>query len=176
MPAFKQTYARQCPIHFMGVWDTVSSYGTFTKSRFFPYTRGHQELKTVRHAVAIDERRVHYPKNDFNKYKLPKIGDTKKRDFKEVWFAGVHSDVGGSYAEEESGLSKIALNWMVVEAVKYGLSIEKDRYLGQVLGHAEGYVAPDYKGKLHPSLVGGWWFLEYFPKRVNPIGLSLIHI
>src|SRR5450756_740209 len=35
------------------------------------------------------------------------------QNLKQVWFAGVHSDVGGSYAEAESGLSKIALRWML---------------------------------------------------------------
>ena len=32
---------------------------------------------------------------------------------KPVWFAGNHSDIGASYAEDESRLSDIALGWMI---------------------------------------------------------------
>jgi hypothetical protein len=34
----------------------------------------------------------------------------------QVWFAGCHSDIGGSYAEDESRLSDIALAWMIEQA------------------------------------------------------------
>ena len=37
-------------------------------------------------------------------------------DVKQVWFAGVHCDVGGGYPEKESGLAKLALEWMLEEA------------------------------------------------------------
>src|SRR5215469_3786304 len=49
------------------------------------------------------------------------------QDIKQVWFAGVHSDVGGSCAEAESGLSKIALEWMLCEAVGAGLLVDRHR-------------------------------------------------
>ena len=45
-------------------------------------------------------------------------------DVKQVWFAGVHSDVGGGYANEEAGLSRIALAWMVHEAAAAGLRFD----------------------------------------------------
>ena len=48
-------------------------------------------------------------------------------DVKQVWFAGVHSDIGGGYAEPESGLARIALAWMVREAKKAGLQIDPAR-------------------------------------------------
>lgn len=34
----------------------------------------------------------------------------------QMWFAGNHSDIGGSYGEDESRLSDIALGWMVEQA------------------------------------------------------------
>ena len=44
-----------------------------------------------------------------------------EQDLRQVWFRGVHSDVGGSYPEKQSGLAKIALEWMMVEAERAGL-------------------------------------------------------
>ena len=40
------------------------------------------------------------------------------QDIKQVWFAGVHADIGGGYEETESGLSKFPLAWMIEEAAK----------------------------------------------------------
>ena len=60
----------------------------------------------------------------------------------EAWFAGVHSDVGGNYAESESQLSKIALQWMLCEAEFAGLSVDPQRK-ADILGGKPPYVAPD---------------------------------
>jgi hypothetical protein len=66
----------------------------------------------VAHALALDELR-----DAFNPEYWERSGtDT---DVDEVWFAGVHSNVGGGYAEE--GLSNIALSWVVSKAVEVGL-------------------------------------------------------
>jgi hypothetical protein len=46
------------------------------------------------------------------------------RDIKQIWFAGVHCDIGGGYKEEERGLSKIALKWMIEEAEKSDLPLD----------------------------------------------------
>ena len=43
---------------------------------------------------------------------------------KQVWFAGNHSDIGGSYPENESRLSDIALGWIVDEAKAAGLKVD----------------------------------------------------
>ena len=65
-----------------------------------PATRN-PDLKIVRHAMSIDERRAFFRQNLFG------APDNPTQDVKEVWFAGVHSDVGGSYPESESQFSKI---------------------------------------------------------------------
>lgn len=158
---FKATYARRCPIEFLGVWDTVSSVGWIGKRRTFPYTAANPDVKTVRHAVSIDERRAYYRQNLWNEEKSP------NSDVRQVWFAGVHSDVGGSYPEAESGLSKIALNWMITEAVDHGLEIDRKRYHRFVLGQDKKgeYTGPDWKTPVHKSLKGLWWLLEFWPKN-----------
>src|SRR5690606_22686835 len=53
--------------------------------------------------------------------------ETGKSRFEQMWFAGNHSDIGGSYPEEESRLSDIALEWMVQEASTQANPIEVDR-------------------------------------------------
>ncbi|MGO4117690.1 DUF2235 domain-containing protein [Rhizobium ruizarguesonis] len=105
---FKATLSgNECKPHFVGVWDTVSSVGWIGSPVSLPYTRDNPDIQITRHAVSIDERRAFFRANLFA---VP-----EGRDIKQVWFAGVHCDVGGGYNEEESGLSKIALKWMIEE-------------------------------------------------------------
>ncbi|MCL4857515.1 MAG: DUF2235 domain-containing protein, partial [Flavobacteriales bacterium] len=77
-------------------------------------------IKTARHALSIDEKR-----KDFE----PTIWQQdweKKVDLKQVWFAGVHSDVGGSYPPDKNGhvLSDIPMMWMKKEAEKQNLQFQ----------------------------------------------------
>lgn len=153
---FKRTLGAECPIHFIGVWDTVSSVGWVGNPVALPYTRSNPDVRILRHAVSIDEHRAFFPAN----LAFPRPG----QDFKEVWFPGVHCDVGGGYAEEESGLSKIALEWMANEAIEAGLKVDPDQ-LSLLLGATNAYAKPDPKATLHVSLTLGWWLGELVPKH-----------
>lgn len=99
-----------------------------SKKHFFPFHLARWQGKNydrfldprvnvVRHALSIDETR-----RDFKRVKWGRTIDHPVREhgelewFQQIWFAGNHSDVGGSYPEDESRLSDIALNWMVGEA------------------------------------------------------------
>jgi uncharacterized protein (DUF2235 family) len=77
----------------------------------------------------------------------------------------VHCDVGGGYPEEESGLSKIAFDWMLQEAKAAGLRVEPDRE-DEVLGKTADsvYVKPNPHGCLHVSLEKAWKIAEWIPK------------
>jgi hypothetical protein len=88
------------------------------------------------------------------------------QDFKQVWFAGVHSDVGGSYAPDKSGLSQIALEWMLVEAESRGLLLHPDK-VKSVLCYSprDSPCAPNPEADLNISLCGAWWILEYLPHK-----------
>ena len=87
------------------------------------------------------------------------------RDVKQVWFPGVHGDVGGGYPETESGLSKVALEWMLREAASAGLLTDVAK-VNMVLGRSGGeYVPPDPKAAMHESLTPVWWGAEFIPKR-----------
>ncbi|MGA8622267.1 MAG: DUF2235 domain-containing protein [Candidatus Sulfotelmatobacter sp.] len=154
---FKSTFCRHCPLHLVGVWDTVSSVGWVWDPLKLPYTAQNPDMANGRHAVSIDERRCYFQSNLWGN-QLP------GQSLKQVWFAGVHSDVGGSYAPIESGLSQIALEWMLCEAVSLGLLVDPvkaDYVLGRVPPPPP--VRPDVAAKIHNSLTGFWWALEFLP-------------
>lgn len=160
---FKKTFSRECKPHFVGAWDTVSSVGWVYNAVRFPFTRAtkNPDLNIVRHAISIDERRAFFPSNAF--------GDPSndRQDVLEVLFAGVHSDVGGSYPESKSQLSKIALRWMLGEAEFAGLRINQQRKT-DILGGKPPYVAPEpLTTNQHESLHGWWWIAEVWPKKVS---------
>ena len=123
--------AKDIKVHFLGLFDCVSSVGTldipfFQKITPSPIVSGTAEH--VRHAVAIDERRVKFKAALFAQEK-----NDEHDDIKEVWFPGNHGDIGGGWDDPEKAkknklgeahvdptndyfqLSDIALKWMVDE-------------------------------------------------------------
>ena len=74
------------------------------------------DVQYARHALAIDEHRADFPRVQWGS--LSEAAKTEGRKLpwmKQYWFAGCHSDIGGSYPEIESRLSDIALKWMIDE-------------------------------------------------------------
>jgi uncharacterized protein (DUF2235 family) len=161
---FKATFSRDCPLFFVGLWDTVSSVGWVFSPVVVPFSARNPSMHIARHAVSIHERRCYYQQNLWG---APFEGQS----IKQVWFAGVHSDVGGSYPESESGLSKVTLEWMLTEAKAAGLRIDGNK-AAVVLGKAPRpepwmpkYVPPNWSAEIHRSLSGLWWLLEILPHR-----------
>lgn len=76
-----------------------------------------REIPYLRHALAIDEWRRDFPRVAWGRGVDVKWNEEHGNPdwLKQVWFAGNHSDIGGSYPEEESRLSDISLDWMVEE-------------------------------------------------------------
>ena len=159
---FKATFSRSCPLHFVGVWDTVSSVGWFANPMSLPNTANSPEIAIGRHAVSIDERRAFFREN---LWWPAASGPSGPSDIKQVWFAGSHSDVGGGYPVAESGLSQFALEWMLVEAQRAGLLIDPAR-AHRALGLSAGspFVKPSAQQALHESLKGWWRLAEFVPK------------
>ena len=78
-----------------------------------------KSVRYARHAISIDENRADFPRLRWGWGKgveRPPEVEGEAKPFIQLWFAGNHSDIGGSYAEAESRLSDIALKWMVEEA------------------------------------------------------------
>lgn len=116
---FKSTFSRQCPVYFIGVWDTVESL-VLNAGKKFHDAKINPEITYGYHALAIDERR-----KDFLPYPWDEESVAPHQTVEQVWFAGVHSDVGGFY--EERGLSNIAFHWMMAKAVACGMKIDQSK-------------------------------------------------
>jgi len=155
---FARTFARPCGVHFLGLWDTVSTIGWIYDPQTRPYTAVNPSVSIVRHAVAIDERRCFFRQNMV-------FPANATQDILQVWFPGVHSDVGGGYPEKESGLSQVALEWMLGEAKKAGMRVAPARE-DDVLGRTarSKYCKPDPNAKAHESLTGFWRICELLPR------------
>lgn len=158
------SHKQEVRIYFCGLWDTVSSYGWVYHPVKLPFEGRDPIIDIGRHAISIDERRCYFQDNLWGE-------SYPGQDIRQVWFCGVHSDVGGSYLEKESGLSKVALEWLLVEAQKAGLRIN-DKKAKIALGDGRPhppvpglpeYVKPNPDACLHKSLCGMWWVAEFLP-------------
>ena len=171
-------------IRFLGVWDTVASVIIPRPDRLYlpsleklAFTHVNPSVKTFRQAISIDERRRMFRLDPWSEtqtfmHNRFNAGHSEPQDCLQVWFAGVHSDVGGGYLEAESGLSKFPLLWMIEEAVKCGISVDR-RVVNQLAwgiqrkGSPFSYVAPDATAMLHDSMTLGWRALEFIPKAIK---------
>lgn len=166
---FRQAYAHETGIRFIGVWDTVGSLGipvlgpgwlkpavALVNRRWaFHDTKLSSGVKGAFHALAIDEQRTPFiPTLWHQQPGAAKAG----QELKQVWFAGVHSDVGGGY--EETPLSDITLLWMVHQARRHGLEFDPE-VLSEtgppVMTPNTGIdfrTRPDSMGRMHDSRTG----------------------
>ena len=150
---------RSCGVHFLGLWDTVKSYG-FIVPKSLPHLRHNPAVKTVRHALALDERRCYFQATSWGGVDDPSYDDAHpddSPDVREVWFAGCHADVGGGYDAGESGLARPPFAWMVNEARRFGLEFD-DRELDGILREFPA------ESVAHESLTGAWWPVELLPR------------
>jgi Uncharacterized alpha/beta hydrolase domain (DUF2235) len=175
---------RRVTIKFVGVWDTVASVlvprrdSIIPALQTLPYTRRNPSVHIFRHAMAIDERRRMFRLNrwisaqPFVPNPFEASAPQREQDIKQVWFAGVHADVGGGYPENESGLSKFPLDWMIEEGKAHGLminvAIKNPLALGKPrIGAKNAYVKPDPAAQVHRSLTLAWQPPEWIPKSVK---------
>ncbi len=141
----------------------MSSVGWISNTLRVPGTANCSEVSVARHALALDERRAFFRTNRFRSVGRRK-GNMAAGDLKEVWFAGVHSDVGGGYpasADPGGDLWKFSLAWMLREAEASGLLVDAARR-AKVLGRD-----PDPDAPRHESLVGWWRLAEFLPRKVG---------
>jgi len=145
--AFRQSFSicgdQPTPIHMVGVFDTVGALGIplrglrwFTKKdEQFHDVQLSRSVEHAFHALAVDEHRAPF---------RPTLWLTRdeNQDVQQVWFAGAHSDVGGGYAE--TGLSDIALQWMIDRAKGVGLAFDEEAMKARPL-------RPDPKMGAHDS-------------------------
>ncbi len=152
--------AREALVEAVCVWDTVGSIGMQTRTENIRKKLAHRyhrmtvhgKVRRIYHAVSIDERRTQFfPHLLFGQVESP---DTVTE---EVWFPGVHSDVGGCYRDGDPSLGDVALSWMISKV---------DGELEFHEGAMES-LRPDPLGRMH-NREGGLIF-SFFRKRNRPV-------
>jgi hypothetical protein len=148
--------------YFIGVWDTVRSLGVPLGYKDWELTlwphRFHDHdlnpfVRYAFHALSIDDRRQQFLPTVWNEpTKAQETGDPVGQVFEQVWFPGVHADVGGGY--EDAGLADVALSWMVEKA----LGAQDPLLLDQ---DPRPDLHPNPAGELHDSREGFWRKLLY---------------
>jgi len=178
---FKDQYAVKESIHapngdlkikFVGVWDTVSALGfsqdfslllkwIFSTAEkisnmipwlahdFYDYELNNS-IENAYHALSIDDERTTFHPLVWNEKNF--TGHVEQ-----VWFAGVHSNVGGGYPR--TGLSDIALQWMQSKAQAHGLVLYQDQ-LTAIQDSANIY------DKLYDSRDGVAIYYRYGPRNL----------
>jgi len=156
---FKRTYSRECKTHFIGVWDTVKTVGIWDTLKIMarwqtalPFTYKMLGTSYGRHAISIDEKRSRFRTNMWQA--------RSDNHMQQVWFAGVHCDVGGGYGE--TGLSDIALTWMLEGARHCGLVLRPDALQG---------LKCDATQKAHNSLTPAWMLLGWKRRKIRGPGV-----
>lgn len=156
--AFRKAFAHEARIRCIGVWDTVGALGiplrglrSFTRRRYqFHDVTLSRYVDCAYQALAIDERRKPFK---------PAIWETKGvpgQKVEQVWFAGVHTNVGGGY--RDSGLSDLAFAWMLDKAKGCGLTFDQ--------AYIEATIHPNPHGILRNSKTGLYKFTGSY---VRPI-------
>ena len=166
-------------VHFLGVWDTVAALGLSAMKvggllphlaqrifeavdwlidRAFPHRFHTYGVANVTHAVqalSIDDERT-----SFWPLVWPDQPSRPGRTSIQVWFPGVHSDVGGSYPR--AGLAYVAYEWMLTHAQSQGLLLPPEAL-------SDAARRKHQQGKKHDSRDGAAVFFRYHPRHIDEL-------
>jgi uncharacterized protein (DUF2235 family) len=125
---FRKTFAVEetTKIKFIGVMDTVGALGNplllngiLSRKNGFHDTALSTKIDNAFQALAIDEKRKNFKATLWHQQP-----NAKDQVLEQVWFAGVHSDIGGGYPRNEAGLSDLSLGWLLGKAQNCGLNFD----------------------------------------------------
>lgn len=172
---FRRSYSHsEIYVDFVGVWDTVGALGIpidgfrppiLSRMWTFHDTTLSRYVLNAYHAIAIDERR-----RPFRPTIWVKKDDVQNQTLEQVWFTGVHCEVGGGYRDPE--LSEIPLLWMAEKARSCGLAFKPDHLVAtntdpDPKARREGMrVAPDYRAALRDSRTGFYQLVPAYDRRL----------
>lgn len=152
----KRNHTMWTRIKFIGTYDTVAALGLSWhmpsklldripgfRHRFHDFTLS-DGVDHARQALSIDDERKTFHPDLWDAIDL-----NPDRSLRQIWFAGVHTDVGGGYSEK--GLGDVALAWLIHEAIQKGL---------RIYPHHEYQIAPDPHDLMHDSR-GKLWLKLY---------------
>jgi uncharacterized protein (DUF2235 family) len=163
-------------IRFLGLWDTVAAYGlpidemTRGVSQWLwplelPSHALHPSVRRACHALSLDDERTTFhpvlwnERSEAAPTNSPRF--TKDERLSQVWFAGVHANVGGGYPDDS--LAQIPLYWIVQEAKACGLTFK----VANPEAVAEIKEAQDKDGRLYDSRSGAGSYYRYGPRRIS---------
>ena len=170
---FRSSFAHDenTKIQCLGVWDTVGAIGmpidelsVVLDKFFYPHRFPDQQLSDdvvqARHAIAIDDER-----HTFHPVLWNETNDSPLGRIKQVWFTGMHSDVGGGYPDDD--LSYISLAWMIDE-----VSRKKEQQTG--LDFDEETVRDIRRratstARMHDSRRGLAVYYRYKPRQIDDL-------
>jgi uncharacterized protein (DUF2235 family) len=123
-------------VAFLGLWDTVAAYGlpvdemTRGISRYLfpldlPDRQLHPLVRKACHALSLDDERTTFHPLLWDESAEPVVTGSRTTDserISQVWFAGVHANVGGGYPDDS--LAHVSLTWMLSEARQRGLTLK----------------------------------------------------
>jgi uncharacterized protein (DUF2235 family) len=174
-------------VRFLGLWDTVAAYGlpmeemTRGVSEWIwalelPERRLCDQVDRACHALSLDDERTTFHPVLWNeRHETPAtpdengIYDTKKERISQVWFAGMHSNVGGGYPDDS--LAHIPLCWIMAEAHECGLKY-KTNPPADPDAMAQRKAGRDKDGRLYDSRSGVGGYYRYGPRKI----LDLCHM
>ncbi len=183
-------------VAFVGVWDTVAAYGLPTDEMtrgidlwFWPISPTDRVLsdriEKACHAVALDDERTTFHPLLFTEVKGKKHDDrnlktstTQSERVSQVWFSGMHANVGGGYPDDS--LSYVPLDWILTEAVhaKLHLKASERAFIRGMVKKEQVELkisqAADqtYNGKIYDSRSGLSGFYRYGPRSVAKLSKS----
>lgn len=146
---FKETHCIECNPYFIGVWDTPRSVGFVLSKKFFDNMLSSRVAHGY-HAISIDDKRSKFPVALWDEsHKHP------NQVIEQVWFAGVHSDIGGWYPERD--LSDITFAWMIDKIAYCGLRLKENWYHN---------LNQNPAGLMHESRTGMWRLQKPVVRRI----------
>lgn len=161
---FRRSYSSEPRAKFIGVWDTVGALGLpvggllkfINKGYAFHDMTLSSWVENAFQALAIDEHR-----KPFQPAVWTQSSKVDRQVLEQVWFAGVHSNVGGSYPD--TALSDITLLWMIDRAEACGLAIDRKCL------DTNNKPQPNPFGKLYNSQTI-WYKMAGLGDYIRPIG------
>ncbi|KAF2497174.1 hypothetical protein BU16DRAFT_459324, partial [Lophium mytilinum] len=166
----KRGLTRDVEIQAIGVWDTVGALGIpttpllqkvglpdFLHEYRFLDTSLDNHVRNAFHAMALDEQRASYAPTIWEK---PPYCTT---NIKQVWFPGVHSNVGGSY--DDTGIADITLAWMMSN-LRHWIDFNPNYIREQHL------LNQKYNSSQKPPLTRGWSLGKIYDSCTFPTSLG----
>jgi uncharacterized protein (DUF2235 family) len=180
-------------IRFVGVWDTVAAYGMpvdeMTRGIHqylwpieLPDDRLSDSVKRACQALALDEERTTFHPQLWDEPAGINGNATaagprfiKDERLSQVWFPGVHTNVGGGYPDD--ALAYIPFVWMITEAKRCGLKFKSDyaneppcpdHMIADPDTFKNAISRRDKDGRLYDPRKGLGGYYRYGPRKLVP--------